>query len=167
MGPVTALAFVLTIGPVSRFQRSKQVASYLGLNPSEERQNISCPIVVEVEYCARFPWSGGRHPWLDALAETPEAIIGIESKRFEPYRGPKDVELSTAYDRLVWHDHMAAYEHMRDRLRSPSGALRFSGCGATGEACFRFGDRRSPESKGALPCLFVRGISRLRRKANR
>ena len=35
IGPVNALAFVLAIGPVSRFQRSKQVASYLGLNPSE------------------------------------------------------------------------------------------------------------------------------------
>jgi transposase len=36
VGPVTALAFVLTMGPISRFQRSKQVVSYLGLNPSEE-----------------------------------------------------------------------------------------------------------------------------------
>jgi transposase len=36
VGPVTALAFVLTIGPVSRFQRSKQVVNYLGFNPSEE-----------------------------------------------------------------------------------------------------------------------------------
>jgi len=36
VGPVTALAYVLTIGPVSRFQRSKQVVSYLGFNPSEE-----------------------------------------------------------------------------------------------------------------------------------
>jgi transposase len=36
VGPVTALAFVLTIGPVSRFQRSKQVVSYLGFHPSEE-----------------------------------------------------------------------------------------------------------------------------------
>jgi transposase len=35
IGPVNALAFVLTIGPVARFERSKQVASYLGLNPSE------------------------------------------------------------------------------------------------------------------------------------
>jgi len=35
VGPVTSLAFVLTIGPVGRFQRSKQVASYLGLNPRE------------------------------------------------------------------------------------------------------------------------------------
>jgi transposase len=35
VGPVTSLAFVLTIGPVSRFSRSKKVGSYLGLNPSE------------------------------------------------------------------------------------------------------------------------------------
>ena len=35
VGPVTALAFVLTIGPVERFRRSKQVVSYLGLNPRE------------------------------------------------------------------------------------------------------------------------------------
>ena len=35
IGPVTSLAFVLTIGPISRFHRSKQIASYLGLNPSE------------------------------------------------------------------------------------------------------------------------------------
>lgn len=35
VGPVTALAFVLTIGDVSRFQRSGQVASYVGLIPRE------------------------------------------------------------------------------------------------------------------------------------
>src|SRR5277367_2683311 len=35
VGPITALAFVLTIGEVSRFQHSGQVASYLGLIPSE------------------------------------------------------------------------------------------------------------------------------------
>lgn len=35
VGPVTSLAFVLIVGPVTRFQRSKQVVSYLGLNPSE------------------------------------------------------------------------------------------------------------------------------------
>jgi transposase len=35
VGPVTSLAFVLTLGPVERFPRSKQVVSYLGLNPRE------------------------------------------------------------------------------------------------------------------------------------
>jgi transposase len=35
VGPITALAFVLTMGDVSRFPRGKQVASYLGLIPRE------------------------------------------------------------------------------------------------------------------------------------
>lgn len=36
IGPVTALAFVLALGDVSRFPRGKQVASYLGLIPRED-----------------------------------------------------------------------------------------------------------------------------------
>jgi len=35
VGPVTALAFVLTIGAVERFPNSRKLVSYLGLNPSE------------------------------------------------------------------------------------------------------------------------------------
>jgi len=35
VGPVTALAFVLTVGPVARFRNSRALVSYLGLNPSE------------------------------------------------------------------------------------------------------------------------------------
>jgi transposase len=36
VGPVTALAYVLTLGDVRRFEHARQVASYLGLIPSEE-----------------------------------------------------------------------------------------------------------------------------------
>jgi transposase len=35
VGPITSLAFVLTLGEVMRFRRGKQVASYLGLIPRE------------------------------------------------------------------------------------------------------------------------------------
>lgn len=35
VGPITALAFVLTVGEVKRFPRGKHVASYLGLIPRE------------------------------------------------------------------------------------------------------------------------------------
>ena len=35
IGSLNALAFVLTVGPVARFERSKKLVSYLGLNPSE------------------------------------------------------------------------------------------------------------------------------------
>ena len=36
VGPVTALAMVLTLGPAERFASAKQVGSYFGLIPSEE-----------------------------------------------------------------------------------------------------------------------------------
>ena len=35
VGPITSMAFVLTMGDVKRFQRGKQVASYLGRIPRE------------------------------------------------------------------------------------------------------------------------------------
>ena len=35
VGPITALAFAVTMGEVARFKRSKQVSSYLGLIPRE------------------------------------------------------------------------------------------------------------------------------------
>ena len=36
IGPVSSLAFVLAIGPVTRFACSRKITSYLGLNPTEE-----------------------------------------------------------------------------------------------------------------------------------
>ncbi len=82
-------------------------------------QSLDWPAtLVAIEYCARFPWSGGMHPWLDAWIETPAAIIGVESKRFEPFRDRKDATFSKAYDRPVWHNQMGPYETLRDRLRS-------------------------------------------------
>lgn len=35
VGPITALAFSLTVGEIGRFPRSRKLVSYLGLNPSE------------------------------------------------------------------------------------------------------------------------------------
>jgi transposase len=35
VGPITSLAFVVTIGDVSRFERSRKLSSYLGLIPTE------------------------------------------------------------------------------------------------------------------------------------
>ena len=73
---------------------------------------------VEIEVCARFPWRGGRHPWLDAMIETSGSLIGVESKRFEPFRDRKHVALSDAYDRPVWGEGMRPFEALRDRLRA-------------------------------------------------
>jgi hypothetical protein len=81
-------------------------------------ETAGVPELVDVEFCARFPWSGGRHPWLDAVVQTPTTLIGIESKRFEPFRDAKSVHLSDAYNLKVWGRNMKSYERMRDRIRS-------------------------------------------------
>lgn len=78
---------------------------------------------VDIERQMRFPWTGGRHPWLDATVETATHLIGVESKRFEPFRDKKKVDLSVAYNRDVWGDRMTPFTAMRDRLRS--GVARF------------------------------------------
>ena len=82
-----------------------------------------CPDVVwparslSIEATVRFPWRGGRHPVPDCLVATPSALIGIESKRFEPFRGHSAAVFSDAYWRPVWGDRMKGYERIRDSLR--------------------------------------------------
>ncbi|RJY09132.1 PGN_0703 family putative restriction endonuclease [Aurantiacibacter aquimixticola] len=76
------------------------------------------PVKVGIECEMRFPWSGGRHPWLDAAVWTETHLIGVESKRYEPFRGAKPAELSEAYDRDVWGDGMSRWRAMRDLLRA-------------------------------------------------
>jgi hypothetical protein len=72
---------------------------------------------VRLEATLRLPWRGGRHPCLDALIETSIALIGVESKRYEPFRAKPAAPLSEAYWRPVWGDAMAGYKRVRESLR--------------------------------------------------
>lgn len=72
---------------------------------------------VQLEVQMRFPWTGGLHPWLDVAIRTTTHLIGVESKRYEPFRGAKKADFSNAYDRPVWGPNMVPYERMRDALR--------------------------------------------------
>jgi hypothetical protein len=47
---------------------------------------------IALESIVRFPWTGGRHPCLDVLIATKDALIGIESKRYEPFRTKAEAE---------------------------------------------------------------------------
>ncbi len=54
VGPITALAYVLTMGDVSRFPRGKQVANYLGLIPREHSSGghrVLASLPSEAERC--------------------------------------------------------------------------------------------------------------------
>ena len=72
---------------------------------------------VSVETTIRFPWQGGRHPVLDGVVATGTALIGVESKRYEPFRERNPATLSDAYWRDVWGSRMAGFESVRDALR--------------------------------------------------
>lgn len=79
---------------------------------------------VDVERQMRFPWSGGRHPWLDAAVETETNLIGVESKRFEPFRDFKLAELSPKYSSYDWEKGMAPWCAMRDLLLADPATFR-------------------------------------------
>jgi hypothetical protein len=74
------------------------------------------PFLVEVEHEMRFPWAGGRHPWLDVAVETESLLIGVESKRYEPFRPGKSGTFSEAYTRDVWGDRMGRYSGLMRQI---------------------------------------------------
>ena len=80
---------------------------------------------LSIEATVRFPWRLGSHPVLDCLVATRSHLIGIESKRFEPYRGHGAAVLSDAYWRPEWGDRMKGYERIRDSLRENARLYRF------------------------------------------
>ena len=75
-----------------------------------------------LEETVSFPWRGGRHPVLDVLVMTPSAVIGIESKRFEPFRlSRRRPAFSNTYMRPKWGNCMKGYEYARDEIREEEG----------------------------------------------
>ena len=57
----------------------------------------------------RFPWSGGRHPWLDVGIVTHTTLVGVAARRYEPFRPAKQTGFADVYDRPVWGPNMARY----------------------------------------------------------
>lgn len=110
-----------------------------------------------LEATVRFPWSGGRHPVLDCLVTTPSALIGIESKRFEPFRGKSPASFSEAYWRPVWGDDMKGYEGVRDTLRENGHLYQFLDAAQLVKHAFALRTavhRRRSGHDGLTPILF-------------
>jgi hypothetical protein len=109
-----------------------------------------------LEALVRFPWAGGRHPCLDVLVSTQGSLIGIESKRFEPFRSKGVSELSEAYWRPLWGPAMASYERVRDDLKT--GTLAYRHLDATQLIKHAFGLRTAVQHgkrfAGRRPVLF-------------
>lgn len=111
---------------------------------------------VRIEAEMRFPWAGGRHPWLDAVVETDSHLIGVEAKRHEPFRAAKPAQLSDAYDRDVWGDDMAGWTALRDSLRrTPRRFARLDAAQLTKHALGLVTQARRRSRQAALVYLFA------------
>jgi len=87
VGPVTSLAFVLTLGEIERFPHSRQVVSYVGLNPSEHS-------------------SGGRQR-LGAISKQGNPMLRSLLVEAGQSASRLDMELKRAYQRLKQRRHSA------------------------------------------------------------
>jgi len=115
VGPNTALAFVLTIGDVSRFRRGKQVASYLGLIPREEssggRQKLGAitkqgnrmlrSLLVEAAGIAVRCDPGFRKQYLHRCHRKPKAVAKVAAARKLAVRLYWMLRTQTAYPEIV------------------------------------------------------------------
>jgi len=104
------------------------------------------PLRVEVEAEMRFPWKGGRHPWLDAAVTTATTLVGVESKRYEPFRPAKAAVFSEAYDSRDWGAGMAAFDAVRGALSG--GRLAYRHLDAVQLVKHAYGLRTQGEKRG-------------------
>jgi hypothetical protein len=119
--------------------------------PPACRHRMAAP-VGQVERQMRSPWRGGRHPWLDAAVGTEHHLIGIASKRYEPFRSSEPANLSDAYDRDVLGADMIRFTLMRDELRS--GATSYRQLDAVQLVKHAFGLVTQGRRIGKAPALF-------------
>src|SRR5579863_5446537 len=115
VGPNTALAYVLTIGDVSRFQRGKQGASYLGLIPREEssggRQKLGAitkqgnrmlrSLLVEAAQTAVQHDPGMRKQYLHRCHQKPKGVAKVAAARKLAVRLYWMLRTNVAYPEIV------------------------------------------------------------------
>lgn len=85
---------------------------------------MGLPERIAVEAEMRFPWRGGRHPWLDAAVTTATTLVGIESKRYEPFRPGKAGSFSEVYGSREWGAGLAGFDGVRRALQDGRLAYR-------------------------------------------
>ena len=92
VGPITALAYVVTLGEIKRFTHSRQVVSYLGLNPSERS-------------------SGGRQK-MGSISKQGNTMVRSLLVEAGQSAARLDTELKRAYQRLKHRKHASVAKVM-------------------------------------------------------
>jgi transposase len=115
VGPVTSLAYVLTMGDVGRFPRGKQVASYLGLIPREHssggRQKLGAitkqgnrmlrMLLVEAAQIAVRHDPGFRKQYLHRCHQKPKGVAKVAAARKLAVRLYWMLRTQTRYPEIV------------------------------------------------------------------
>jgi len=115
VGPNTALAYVLTIGDVSRFRRGKQVASYLGLIPreyssgghqrfgsiSKQGNRFMRMLLVEAAQCVVRYDEGFRNEYLHRCHTKPRGVAKVAAARKLAVRLYWMLRTNTAYPEIA------------------------------------------------------------------
>ena len=109
------------------------------------------PFRVEVAHEMRFPWAGGRHPWLDVGVETDSLLIGVESKRYEPFRPGKSGTFAEAHTRDVWGDRMGRHAGLMRQIAA--GQAGFDALDAVQLIRHAFGLRTQAVKRARQPVL--------------
>jgi len=115
VGPITALAFILTLGDVTRFRRGKQVASYLGLIPreyssggkqrfggiSKQGNRFMRMLLVEAAQTAVRHDPGFRSEYLHRCHHKPKAVAKVATARKLAIRLYWMLRTNTPYPEVV------------------------------------------------------------------
>ena len=104
------------------------------------------PERVEIEEEMRFPWAGGRHPWLDVAVTTRTSLVGVEAKRYEPFRPGKAAVFSEAYASRDWGAGMARFDALRGALGE--GVLTYRHLDAVQLVKHAYGLRTQAQKRG-------------------
>src|SRR6266702_1896182 len=115
VGPITSMAFVLTMGDVSRFPRGKQVASYLGLIPreyssgghqrfgsiSKQGNRFMRMLLVEAAQCVVRYDEGFRNEYLHRCHKKPRGVAKVAAARKLAVRLYWMLRTNTAYPEIA------------------------------------------------------------------
>lgn len=84
---------------------------------------------------------------------TTSALVGIESKRYEPFRSKPTPALSEAYWRPVWGERMSGYARVRNALRDGVSGFRHLDAAQLVKHAFGLRTAAAGQSTGPQPVL--------------
>lgn len=81
------------------------------------------PVSVTVPAEMHFPWRGGKQPWVEAAVASDTTLVGIVSRRYEPFRPQKTPDLALAHER-DWGGGLERHAALRADMMSGKTTFR-------------------------------------------